>query len=191
MQSWLVRAPGRELRGDERKLYIRVRQTLWDYEPLRASHAQMQIEVHGNDVWLRGRVRTLSQRSMAEVLVRRMDGVASVQSDLVADADVIRSVADELAADARTAPYVPRVECRHGLVVLRGNVPNESVRQSAIEVASLAPLVAGVRDELTLGGPTFQPYALGRKSDATADDVGAVDAAGETRAPALAAPAST
>ena len=43
--SWVVRAPSRDLRKDEKKLYSRVRRVLWDYEPLRASHAEIFIDI--------------------------------------------------------------------------------------------------------------------------------------------------
>src|SRR5207248_4894235 len=42
--SWVVRAPDRELLRGEKKIYTRVRRTLWDYEPLRASHAEIFID---------------------------------------------------------------------------------------------------------------------------------------------------
>ena len=56
------RPPERELQRAEKKLYTRVRRVLWDYEPLRASHAEIYIDVEGNLVSLRGRVRTEPQK---------------------------------------------------------------------------------------------------------------------------------
>jgi osmotically-inducible protein OsmY len=150
----------RELRGEERKLWVRVRQTLWDYEPLRASHAEIVIWVQGGDVRLTGRVRTLAQKTIASVLVARVPEVDAVANELIADAEVVRSVADTLARDSRVAPYVLQVSARHGLVALTGEVPDEETRQAAMEVAALAPLVDAVRDRLTVGGPRFAPYAL-------------------------------
>jgi osmotically-inducible protein OsmY len=70
--TWVVRAPAHGLGPAEKKLYTRVRRTLWDYEPLRASHAEIDIEVQGDQVRLRGRVRTLPQKMIAEALVTRM-----------------------------------------------------------------------------------------------------------------------
>ena len=43
--SWVVRAPDRALERAEKKTYSRVRRVLWDYEPLRASHAEIFIDV--------------------------------------------------------------------------------------------------------------------------------------------------
>ena len=180
MQTWRVPIPERAYKGDEKKLYAQVRRTLWNYEPLRASHARMVIELQGRRVRLTGRVRTLSQKGVAGALVAGLKGVESVSNELVADYEVTRQVADRLAADDRTAPYVIQVESRHGLVYLRGEVPSDGARQAAIDITSQAPLVDVVRDMLTLGGLTFQPYALSRASDPLALAAGAVDAAGAT-----------
>lgn len=161
MFGWRVRAEdGRELRGDEKKLYVRVRRVLQEYEPLRASHAEMRILIQGTQVRLSGRVRTLPQKAVAVILVRRVEGVGEVLDDLVADAEVIRDVADALALDPRTAPYVIQVEARHGVVYLRGEVPDDAVRRAAVDVSSREALVSAVRDEMQLGGPTYPPFAL-------------------------------
>jgi osmotically-inducible protein OsmY len=163
--SWVVRAPARELRGDEKRLYTRARRVLWDYEPLRASHAEIYIDVHEHTLHLRGRVRTLPQKIIAEALLRRLPEVETVSNELVADPEVQRAVADALAQDERTAPYVLRVEVRHGIVYLRGDVPHDSVEQAAVEVASSVPLVASVRSALTAGGEPLSPVSLPRLSD--------------------------
>ena len=121
--TWVVRAPSRELRKDDKKLYTRVRRVLWDYEPLRASHAEIFIDIEPDGVQLRGRVRTLPQKIIAEMLVQRISGVGAVTNALIADPEVVRAVADALAQDDRTAPYVLRVDSRHGIVTLLGEVP--------------------------------------------------------------------
>ncbi|HET6317879.1 MAG TPA: BON domain-containing protein [Chloroflexota bacterium] len=172
--SWVVRAPERELSKPERKLYTRVRRELWDYEPLRASHAEIFIDVAGDQVGLRGRVRTMPQKIIAEMLVRRMTDVGSVSNELIADTEVIRSVADALAQDERTAPYVIRVDARHGIVSLRGEVPSEALSGLAAEVAAQAPLVSSVRNQLSIGGEVQAAVALARPSPAA--DVPNLDA---------------
>lgn len=163
--TWVVRAPARELRGDEKRLYTRVRRQLWEYEPLRASHAEIYIDVAGRTVHLRGRVRTLPQKIIAEALVGRMPDVDTVSNELIADPEVVRAVADALARDERTAAYVLRVEVRHGIVYLRGDVPDRTVEQAAVEVASGVPLVASVRSALTPGAEPLSPVSLPRLSD--------------------------
>ncbi len=160
--SWVVRAPSNELQKHEKKLFTRVRRVLWDYEPLRASHAEIFIDIHGDEVQLRGRVRTLPQKIIAEMLVRRMTDVGSVTNTLMADPEVIRAVADALARDERTAAYVIRVDSRHGIVTLRGEVPSEAVQNAALEIAAQVPLVASVRNQLVIGGETRPAVALAR-----------------------------
>jgi osmotically-inducible protein OsmY len=163
--AWVVRAPARELRGEEKRLYTRVRRLLWDYEPLRASHAEIYIDVDDRSVALRGRVRTLPQKIIAAALVQRMPEVDTVSNELIADPEVVRAVADALAQDERTAPYVIRVEARHGIVFLRGEVPSELIEQAVVEVASGVPSVASVRSALSRAGEPLSPISLPRLSD--------------------------
>ena len=167
--TWVVRAPDQQLAKHEKRLYTRVRRVLWDYEPLRASHAEIFIDVADQAVRLRGRVRTLPQKILAEVLTRRLGEVASVTNELIADPEVVRAVADALAQDERTAPYVIRVEARHGIVTLRGEVPSEAVQQAAIDVASRVGLVGTVRNQLVVSGQVRPAIALARPS-AAADE---------------------
>jgi osmotically-inducible protein OsmY len=162
--TWVVRAPDRELQREEKKLYTRVRRVLWDYEPLRASHAEIFIHVEGPAVRLRGRVRTLPQKIIAEALVRRLTDVGSVLNELVADPEVVRAVADALAEDERTAPYVLRVDSRHGIVSLRGEAPTQAVQEAAVAIAAQVTLVNSVRNQLTVGGATHPALALARPS---------------------------
>ena len=164
--TWVVRAPEGALGRNEKKLYTRVRRVLWDYEPLRASHAEIFIEVEGEHVRLRGRVRTMPQKLIASGLVERMTEVGSVTNELIADPDVVRAVADALAQDERTAVYVIRVDARHGIVTLRGEVPSEAVQEAATKIASSVPLVNSVRNQLTVGGETRPAVALARPSAA-------------------------
>jgi osmotically-inducible protein OsmY len=162
--NWVVRAPDRDLERAERKIYSHVRRVLWDYEPLRASHAEIFIDVDQHNVRLRGRVRTMPQKLIASVLVERIAGVGAVINDLIADPEVVRAVADALAQDERTAAYVVRVDARHGRVVLRGEVPSVEVQQAASEIASAVPIVSSVRNQLVIGGAVQPAVALARPS---------------------------
>lgn len=160
--SWVVRAPDRDLQRNEKKLYTRARRVLWDYEPLRASHAEIYIDVEGDQVRLRGRVRTQPQKLIASMLVQRMPEVSEVVNELVADPDIVRAVADALAQDERTAAYVIRVEARHGVVTLRGQVAADAVKEAATGITSAIPEVASVRNQLTVGGDPRPAVALAR-----------------------------
>jgi osmotically-inducible protein OsmY len=84
---------------------------------------------------------------------------------LVADPDVVRVVADALAQDERTAAYVLRVEARHGVATLRGEVPSEAVQDAAVAIAASVPLVASVRNLTTVGGDPRPAVALPRSAD--------------------------
>ena len=182
--SWVVRAPRGELGRAEKKIYTRVRRVLWDYEPLRASHAEIFIDVEGDIVTLRGRVRTMPQKLIAEVLVRRMTEVASVRNELISDPEVVRAVANALAQDERTAPYVIRVDSRHGMVVLRGEVPNEAIQRAALEIALGVPLVTSVRSQLTLGGEVWPAVALAPPSAIATKEEAEARSESVTRVPA-------
>ena len=173
--SWVIRAPARDLERAEKKLYTRVRRVLWEYEPLRASHAEIDIAIAGGSVVLRGRVRTMPQKLIARVLVERMTDVDDVTNELISDPEVVRAVADALAQDERTAAYVIRVDSRHGVVVLRGAVPSDDVVQAAIEIAATVPLVSSVRNALAVGGEARPAVALPRPST-TADEPNPVTA---------------
>jgi len=167
--SWVVRAPSSDLERGEKKLFSRVRRVLWEYEPLRASHAEIDIAIDGRTVRLGGRVRTMPQKLIAKVLVERMTDVDEVINELLADPEVVRAVADALAQDERTAAYVLRVESRHGIVVLRGEVPSDAIQQAAVEIAATVPLVGSVRNALATGGEVQPAVALARPS-ARADE---------------------
>src|SRR3979409_802290 len=160
--SWVIRAPARALERAERNLYPRVRRVLWEYEPLRASHAEIDIAIAGGSVVLRGRVRTMPQKLIAKVLVERMTDVDDVINELIADPEVVRAVADALAQDERTAAYVIRVEARHGAVGLRGEGPDDAVKKAAIDVTALVPLISSVRNSLVIGGDPRARVALAR-----------------------------
>ena len=51
-------------------------------------------------------------------MVVRLEGVRAVRNDLVADPEVMRDVADAVAADAEFGPLCPRIDVRYGVVSL-------------------------------------------------------------------------
>jgi osmotically-inducible protein OsmY len=70
---------------------------------------------------------------------------------------------------------VIRVDSRHGVVILRGEVPSDDVVQAAIEIAATVPLVSSVRTALAVSGDARPAVALARPSP-TADEPNPVTA---------------
>jgi osmotically-inducible protein OsmY len=87
---------------------------------------------------------------------------------------------DALAQDDRTAAYVLRVDARHGVVTLRGEVPTESLQAIAVQIAASLPLVNSIRNQMTVGGDPRPAVALTRPAPTA--DVPDPDAASGVRA---------
>src|SRR5262249_45289424 len=111
-----------DLPNADRHLLTAIRKVLWAYEPLRATRPTLEIFVRDGRVTLSGRVRTLAIKEISEYMVFRLDGVRAVRNDLVADPEVMRDVADAIAADPELGPLCPRVDVREGVVSLSGDV---------------------------------------------------------------------
>ncbi|MBI4494102.1 MAG: BON domain-containing protein [Chloroflexi bacterium] len=124
----------------DRRTRERVRKVLWKHEPLRASDSSIQLQVERGIVRLSGRVRVQALKQIAAYLARSVEGVQGVQNDLVSDSEVVRAVADALAADPLTRPHVLRVDASLGQVRLAGIAPSLEVERRALEVARAVPL---------------------------------------------------
>ena len=61
MAEELIRSD-QDLPEADRELIAAIRTTLWDYEPLRATRATLDVEVEDGRVTLRGRMRTLAMK---------------------------------------------------------------------------------------------------------------------------------
>jgi osmotically-inducible protein OsmY len=121
-----------------------------------------QVHVSANDdcVVLTGIVRSRTAREMAERLAQNVPGVARVDNQLVADADVEIAVAQALATDARTASAFPGllVGVVFGIVYLKGTAPTSQIKDAATEVARTVPGVRRVSNELiVLSEPKAAP----------------------------------
>src|SRR5581483_2548069 len=138
------------LPDDDRQLLTAIRKTLWEYEPLRATRPTLTIGVQDGRVVLAGRVRTLAIKEIAEYLLLRIDGVRAVRNDLLADPEVVRALADLVAADPELGPLCPRIDVRDGVVHLAGDVPSEAVANRLIELAADHPWVDSVVSYLTI-----------------------------------------
>ena len=157
--SWVVRAPDRELERGEKKTYTRVRRVLWDYEPLRASHAEIFIDVSGDQIVLRGRVRTLPQKLISSVLVARMPEVSSVVNELVADPEtVLGRLFDHLELDASRAQLLSHVESAYRLLDVTKTEHRTTDAVSASTGRWVNDLPPAIRDacEMSLAEPLRQ-----------------------------------
>jgi osmotically-inducible protein OsmY len=153
----MIRADAEHAGVEALRMLDRVRRTLWDHEPLRESGSILEVEYEDGTVRLSGRVRTSALKLVAEYLARAAGGGVRVRNDVMSDPEVIRAVADALAADATTRPHILRVDARLGRARLSGIVPSASVEQRAIDVASNVPLVTGVVSEIEVDPQALEP----------------------------------
>jgi osmotically-inducible protein OsmY len=120
----------------DRRLFFKVRNTLWDYEPLRASGAQLAVDVEHQVVLVSGRVRSTAQKQLIDALLSRVEGVRGVDNRIVADPEIARDVALALSRDPDLAPQVLQVVSQLGEVTLFGTLPSAALVQRAIEIAA-------------------------------------------------------
>jgi osmotically-inducible protein OsmY len=134
----------------DRRLFFKVRNSLWDYEPLRASGAQLAIDVEHQIVQVSGRVRSVVQKQLIDALLRRVEGVRGVENGIVADPEIARDVALALARDSELAEHVIQVVSQLGEVTLLGTVPSDTLERRAIEIAAGLGVVHSVQSELAI-----------------------------------------
>ena len=134
----------------DRRLFFKARNELWDYEPLRASGAQLTIDVSHQVVQVSGRVRSVAQKQLIDALLGRIEGVRGVENLLVADPEIARDVALALSRDGELAPHVIQVVSQLGEVTLLGTVPSETLKERAIEIAAGLGVVRTVENGLTV-----------------------------------------
>jgi len=156
----------------DRRLLELIRKVLLNYEPLRATRPVLDVTLEQGLVHLRGRVRTVAIKEIAELLVHQIAAVRAVRNDLVADPEVVRAVADAFAADPEVGPICPIVEARDGVVILVGTVPSEDLARRAFEVASSVPLVASVTNHLRVAAPALAHSTNGAVAIASVDERG-------------------
>jgi hypothetical protein len=83
--------------------------------------------------------------------------VAAVQNKLVSDSDLISEVAQALAKDKRTRPYILRVGSFHGWVSLNGEVPTQEAQSVSEEITGRVSSVRGVISLPSLPGESAGP----------------------------------
>jgi hyperosmotically inducible protein len=129
----------------------------------RVSAGQINVETQGGVVMLRGKVTSAAERSAAETIARRIDGVKSVSNALqivpeaqrpsvdAKDAQVKKAVYERFDADPRLKQADITVRADNGVVTLMGRVPDGGAKARAADLARQIPGVRMVRNELRSG----------------------------------------
>ncbi len=160
-----------ELEAD-RRLFLELRRRLWDYEPLRASRPELDLEVTHGTVLVRGRARTLAMKEIVGYFCQRVEGVTAVRNELISDTEVEREVADALAAEPELGPLCLLVDARNGVATLSGDLPRPELEVRAVEAARSAPGVVDVMSELAVRPqqrpPTAPPHRAAEPSGSAA-----------------------
>jgi osmotically-inducible protein OsmY len=143
----------------DKRLFLALRRRLLEYEPLRSTRPQVELNIKHGMVQITGRVRTLAMKEIVGYLCRRMDGVVSVRNDLVSDTELIRRLADALAAHPELATLCIRIDARDGIATLAGDLPSPELEPRAIEAARSVPDVQDVISQLAVRRPERPPTA--------------------------------
>jgi osmotically-inducible protein OsmY len=119
-------------------------------------HARdVEVDVDGGAVTLRGLVEVASQRERAQRIAMAVPGVASVENQLrvwltVSADDVAERVTDAIGRDAILGRDSITVRVTGNDVALSGSVTSLAHRDAALAAAAAAPGVARVHDEITV-----------------------------------------
>jgi osmotically-inducible protein OsmY len=130
-----------------------IEDALWKDPVIRTlDRDSLHFEIHESEVYLSGHVTNAMHRRRIEDLISGVRGVNVIHTDITADDQLTTSVAQALASDSRTRPYLIWVGAFHGWLRLSGEVPNSQVRDAAEEVAGRVSRVRGVLDLPRLPG---------------------------------------
>ena len=117
----------------------------WQEDTTRSSdRGSISITVQQGAVVLSGHLDSETNRSSIEACARGVPGVTAVHNRLVVDRELELAVAQALAQNARTRPFVIPVGSVHGWVRLGGEVPCREVQLASQEAAGAVPQVRGV-----------------------------------------------
>jgi osmotically-inducible protein OsmY len=118
---------------------------LWKVDTFRSLDlGSLSIDVKDGEVYLDGHLAQENNRPLIESIARSVAGVVAVHSHLVLDRDLIIRVAQALANDERTRPYILPVDAFHGWIHVGGEVPTGELQQVAEKVAAGVSGVRGV-----------------------------------------------
>ena len=121
---------------------------LWKEDTIRSLDLDsLSIDVKDGEVYLNGHLAQENNLLLIESIARSVAGVVAVHNYLVIDRDLIIQVAQALARDERTRPFILPVNAIHGWIHLGGEVPTCELQQVAEKVAGG---VSGVRGVITL-----------------------------------------
>jgi osmotically-inducible protein OsmY len=121
---------------------------LWQEDAIRSLDLNsLSITVKGGEVYLFGHLTQQNNLLLIENIAQSVVGVVEVHSYLVTDRELTIRVAQALARDERTRPYLLPVDAFHGWIHLGGEVPTCELQQV---VKIVAGEVSDVRGVITL-----------------------------------------
>lgn len=119
------------------------------------------VHVHDGDVSISGIVRNSSERAKVEAAVRKVSGVEHLQSNIRIDPKAQSFSGGDFALAAHATASLAaqtginaaniRVSAENGVVTLRGTVPTQSIKTTAVESVEHLGGVKNVVDELRVG----------------------------------------
>ena len=156
----------------DQRLFQAARRELWKYEPLRATQPQLELEARHGTLRVAGRVRTQAIKEIVGYICLRLAGAAVIRNELVSDTEVVRQVADAMAADPVVGPLCLRVDVRDGIATLSGELPSAELEQLVVAAAQQAPDAADIVSNLVVRRASRPPTAPEPKP--AADEAAAV-----------------
>jgi osmotically-inducible protein OsmY len=118
---------------------------LWKVDTFRFLNlGSLTIQVKSGEVYLYGYLAQENNLPVIENIVRSVTGVVAVHSHLIFDRELIIQVAQALARDERTRPYILPVDAFHGWVHVGGEVPTYELQQVVEKVTGGVSGVRGV-----------------------------------------------
>ena len=119
------------------------------------------VDVHDGNVTLRGIVRTGKERSKIDAAVQKVNGVHDVRDEIRVNPSTPSFSGGDLALAAHATAALAaqtgvnaahiQVNAQDGVVTLRGRVPSESIKATALETVEHLSGVKRVVDDLHVG----------------------------------------
>jgi len=138
----------------------RVEEALRNSPRLNPGDIELKVEVHGDTVVLRGRVKHLREKRRAESLAGAVPGVRRVVNRLEldvyprrSDSEILQGVQDALMQDRILSQCDLRVSVKDGIVRLGGKVPTLVRKRLAGGLAWWIPGVLDVQNEIEVSPP--------------------------------------